>query len=231
MTLSTVTLTWDFTDLVQAGQSAVLAITPTAQLTDTTDSLIVAETTRRVTFTGGTGQLAGIIANDNTDIAPSGTGYAITVTLPTGQVIYTATVIINFGAGATQDLSSLNPVSSVVTMQAYMPLDGGAFTGAVEPAISVLADGATIAVNAAAGNLFRVTLTGAHTLGSPTGGADGQMIRVEVTPSGHALSFGGAYNFGDAGAPSLNSAKRNTLGFAYNSGAASWDFLGAGTGF
>lgn len=124
MALNTVTLTWNLTDLVQSGIPAVLTITPTAVLTDVTDGLVIPKAPRQVMFTGGTGQLAGIVANDNANIAPAGTGYAITVTQ--GQVVLLSeTVIINFAAGATQTLASLTPASSVTTLAQYLPLPSG----------------------------------------------------------------------------------------------------------
>jgi hypothetical protein len=45
---------------------------------------------------------------------------------------------------------------------------------------------ATIAPNAGQGTLFRVSATGNLTLTDPTGGVDGQYIRVEITASGAA---------------------------------------------
>jgi len=44
--------------------------------------------------------------------------------------------------------------------------------------------GATITPDAATGSLFRCTATGNITLANPTGGVDGQWIRVEITASG-----------------------------------------------
>lgn len=44
----------------------------------------------------------------------------------------------------------------------------------------------TVAVNAGQGTLFRCTATGNLTLADPTGGVDGQYIRVEITASGGA---------------------------------------------
>jgi trimeric autotransporter adhesin len=111
MTLNTVTLTWDFTDLIQSGESATLVIEPTTQLTDVTDGFIEVEVPRPVTFTGGTGQLAGIVPNDSTNVAPQGAGYTVTVTTAAGQVIYSQTVVINYANGATQKLSSLSPAA------------------------------------------------------------------------------------------------------------------------
>jgi hypothetical protein len=120
MSLNTVTLTWDLTDLLQSGESATLVIEPTAQLVDVADGLIVAQTARQVAFTGGTGQLAGIVANDDVNISPSGTGYTITVTTAAGQLIYSQTVVIAYANGATQKLSSLTPAENTVTYASFL---------------------------------------------------------------------------------------------------------------
>ena len=53
--------------------------------------------------------------------------------------------------------------------------------GAVAPAVVVLADAATIAVDASLGNDFRVTIAGNRTMGNPANPADGQKITFQVT--------------------------------------------------
>ena len=118
-----------------------------------------------------------------------------------------------YGRGE-QVLSSLIPVSSGASFQAYMPLSGGQFTGPVEAAVVSLTDAASISVNAALGNLFRVTLGGNRTLANPSGGTDGQMIRVEVTQDGsgsRTLAYGTAYDFGSAGTPTLAPPRRRWM--------------------
>jgi hypothetical protein len=129
MALNTVTLKWNVTDLVQGGQTATLIITPTAQLTDTTDHVLVAEpVARRVIFSGGTGQLAGIIANDNANITPSGAGYLVEVVSETGQVLVpvfqTQILYANAVAGVLW-LDQLAVVPSVTTWYQYLPLPSG----------------------------------------------------------------------------------------------------------
>lgn len=128
MALSTVTLKWNLTDLVQGGQTATLVITPSAQMADSTDHVLVAQPVpRRVVFSGGQGQLAGIIANDNASILPTGTGYTIEVVTSTGAVIVPAfTTQLLTANGATQWLDQLAPVSPVTTGYLFLPLPSGA---------------------------------------------------------------------------------------------------------
>ena len=253
MALNTVTLRWNITDLAQSGQAGVLTITPTAQMADATDHELIAGG-RTVNFTGGTGQLAGIVANDNSAVLPAGTGYLITVVSAAGQVIVPQfQTQLLFANGATQWLDQLAPVPSVTTSYQYLPLPTGTpaageapvATGAGEASawgtvlattVVALTDGPTIAVNASAGNLFRVTLGANRTLASPAGGFDGQLIRVEVTQDGtggRTLAYGGAYDFGTAGAPVLSTAPGvvDVLGFSYKQGAGKWQCLAFAGGY
>lgn len=55
-----------------------------------------------------------------------------------------------------------------------------AMEGALGPKVVTLSDAETIAVNAALGNHFRVTLGGNRTLGNPTNAYDGQILRFEI---------------------------------------------------
>jgi hypothetical protein len=170
-------------NLIQAGQSAVLSIEPTAQLTDPTDELDIAEVAKSIYFTGGTGQLAGIIACDNAQVLPAGWGYSITVTLAgTGQVLLSFNTFINHASGATQDLSTLTPVASVTTMQGYMPLPSGTATSGQVPVATGTGNasawgsaggavssvfGRTGAVAAISGDYGVSQVTGAAPLASP----------------------------------------------------------------
>lgn len=58
------------------------------------------------------------------------------------------------------------------------------FTGAVIPSVVALTDAATIAVNAALGNQFTVTLGGNRTLGNPTGAVNGQLLLFALRQDG-----------------------------------------------
>ena len=56
--------------------------------------------------------------------------------------------------------------------------------GALAPAVVVLTDAGTIAVDASQGNDFRVTIAGSRTLGNPANPTDGQKIVFHVTQGG-----------------------------------------------
>jgi hypothetical protein len=108
--------------------------------------------------------------------------------------------------------------------------------GYVAPAVVTLTDAATISVDAALGNDFRVTIAASRTISSPTSSVDGQRITFQITQGsggGFAVSWGSAYDFGAAGAPTLSTAagKTDVLGFIYNAALSSWLCVGSALGF
>lgn len=128
MALSTVTLKWDVTDLVQSGVQAVLSIIPTALLSDTAGHALVAAAPRRVQFAGGTGQLTGIVANDS-GVLPPNAGYLISVATAGGAVLVPQfQTVLNYADadGGVLWLDQLATVPVVATGQQYVPLPGNA---------------------------------------------------------------------------------------------------------
>lgn len=126
MALSTVTLNWDLTDLMQSSLEGTLSITPTAQMSDSADHVLIPPVARTWKFTGGTGSLAGIVANDNASVLPAGTGYLISVTDENGKVIVPQfQTQLLFANGATQWLDALATVPVVTTSYQYLPLPSG----------------------------------------------------------------------------------------------------------
>ena len=108
--------------------------------------------------------------------------------------------------------------------------------GYVAPAVVALTDAATIAVDAALGNDFRVTIGASRLMASPTQGTDGQRITFQITQgSGGSflVTWGSTYNFGAAGAPVLSTAAGATdlIGFVYNASRSGWLCAGYALGF
>ena len=106
-----------------------------------------------------------------------------------------------------------------------------AWPSAWAPAISALTDAATILVNAALGNVFRVTLAGNRTLGAPTNPADGQTIDFEVTQDGtgsRTLAYASVYEFSTTiASPTLSTAAGDVdlLTFRYSAVNSKWRCL------
>lgn len=109
-----------------------------------------------------------------------------------------------------------------------------------ESVIVALTYAATIATNAALGNLFRVTMTGNATLGAPTNPTDGQKALWQVTASGAdrvltlATGAAGAFAFGTdltTNPITITSTKTAYIGAIYNSAAGRWHVIALGRGF
>jgi hypothetical protein len=106
-----------------------------------------------------------------------------------------------------------------------------AWPSAEAPAVVALTDAATIAVNAALGNVFRVTLAGNRTLGAPANPADGQQIDFEFTQGAggsHTLAYNAAYEFSTTiASPTLSTAAGDVdlLSFRYSAVASKWRCL------
>lgn len=117
-------------------------------------------------------------------------------------------------------------------------LAGGATLPAyLAPAVTDLSFSSSIAVDAALGNAFNLTLTASTgTLATPSNPVDGEVIRIRVTQGSggsFTLSYGTAYDFGTAGSPTLSTAagKVDILGFEYVASISKWCYLGSGLGF
>ncbi len=134
---------------------------------------------------------------------------------------YNATPIIQPTGDVLSALSTLGLVSSPKLVQ---PIIQGS-------AVVALTDGATIATNAALGNVFTVTLGGNRTISNPTNPTDGQKIvyRLKQDATGsRTITWGAAFRFGtDVPNPTLTTtaAKTDYIGFIYNGTDSTWDCL------
>ncbi|HEY3955702.1 MAG TPA: hypothetical protein VGM53_20220 [Streptosporangiaceae bacterium] len=115
--------------------------------------------------------------------------------------------------------------------------DTNQFTQAVVPAVVLLADKATIAVNAALGNDFRVTLGGNRRMGKPASPMQGQQIIFQITQgpgAPHKLTWAAKYEFtADVPEPTLSTTAGQTdlVGFVYNATKGTWLCAGFVGGF
>lgn len=100
--------------------------------------------------------------------------------------------------------------------------------GALAPAVVVLTDAGTIAVDASQGNDFRVTIAGNRTLGNPANPTDGQKAVFHVTQGaggGFTLAYGSGYEFSTGlPQPTLSNTAGDTdlLAFVYNAQKGKW---------
>lgn len=150
---------------------------------------------------------------------------------------------LGLGSAATQASSAFDAAGAASAAQtaaeaASLPLAGGTMGGWLTPSVVTLTFIAgTIAVNAGAGNDFRLTLTASTaTIGTPSSPSDGQSIKFQITQGtggSFTVAFTSAYDFGVTGQPTLSTAAGNVdiLGFVYNAALLKWCFLGSGLGF
>lgn len=107
----------------------------------------------------------------------------------------------------------------------------------VAPAVAALTFGSSIAVNAALGNAFNLTLTASTgTIANPANPVDGQVVRFRVSQDGtgsRTVAWGTAYDFGAGSAPTLSTAasKVDIVAFEYLASISKWACLGSGLGF
>jgi hypothetical protein len=101
-------------------------------------------------------------------------------------------------------------------------------SGAVAPTVVNLTDAATIAVDASAGNDFRVTLAGNRIMGTPANPVNGQQIIFQVRQGSagpFTLTWDSGYEFSsDLPQPGLSTTAGQTdlLGFVYNAAKDVW---------
>ncbi len=238
MSLNLVTVTWTEIDIGLAGLNGSVRWVPNTAWTDNAGSQIIEPYPRSFPVTNSAGQTVPLVATDNAGLTPAQPlkYYNVTVVVP-GIPVRNFSTFLNFASGATQTLSSLNQIFPVPPPSGpFMPVGGGPFLGGVAPAVVQLSYAATVAVPALLANDFRLTLTGNATLANPTNLADGQMIKFRVTQDGigsRLLSYGTAYDFGTAGAPTLSMTpnKMDIIGFEYDAILSKMCYLGLGQGF
>jgi hypothetical protein len=115
-----------------------------------------------------------------------------------------------------------------------------AVSKALTSGVVTLTDASTIAVNAALGGTFRVTLSASgHTMGAPSNPADGQMILFEITQGASAYTL--AWASGSGGylfppglpAPTITTTASYTdcVGFKYRSSSNVWRCMAIEQGY
>ncbi len=188
------------------------------------------------TLTGGTGKVFDVVIL-NSDAATN-----MTVATTGGQIIYGPFD----GAGGLAGVTSLTlrPLESLVlvgsgTSWRVIGGSGRAIQAtAYVPNVVALADGATVATNAALGNKFKLTTTQNFTLSAPTNPSDGQTIEYIITQGAggsKVITFDAIFHPGTtlAALPVLSTAAgaRDRVTFEYNSGSTQWDLLAYALGF
>ena len=237
MPLSVVTVTGTYTDGEGTPLTGTVRFTPNTMLTDTANDQVVGAVPVIVTLDSAGHFSVPLYATDNVSLSPAGWAWQVTEMLAETPkrtwVTRTWVTFIAFADGATQALGSLQPASSDPALVSYMPLGGGGFTGGVGPGGGTLTDGATVTIDASAGNDFTVTLTQNTLLATPLHPRDRQKILIQAVQGGSGsfvLSYSAAFAFlanPDAPSPVLGTAPgtRNYLLFRFDAGLGQWVLL------
>jgi hypothetical protein len=207
-----------------------------------TDTSIAVSGTDTVAPTIATGTLD-VIATEHPPVASvpmnsqkftgMANGAAATDSAAFGQLPSSTSPLALTAGGTGQDAASAAALLAALGAAAEA---GVIFTGYVAPAASALIFGSSIAVNAALGNAFNLTLTASSgTLANPTNPAEAQIIRFRITQGtggNFTLAYGNAYDFGAQGAPTLSTGvgKVDIVGFEYVASISKWCYLGPALG-
>lgn len=114
---------------------------------------------------------------------------------------------------------------------------GDTMSGYFRSSVVTLTDAATIAVDASLGNIFKVTLGGNRTLGTPTNPLDGQRITFQITQDGtggRTLAYSSGYNLGvDMIGISLSTTAGATdyIGAIYRAATSTWNIIAISRGY
>ena len=122
-----------------------------------------------------------------------------------------------------------------ITLSAGAAIGGGTLTTYIAPKVFTLTDGASVAVNAALGNVARWPLAGSsHTLAAPSNPVDGMTLKIRIVYSGaYTPLWNAIWDFtpiGGAPAWTSVSGKVDDVGFEYNAdaggGSGAWVCVG-----
>ncbi len=157
-------------------------------------------------------------------------------------------VIKGDGAGQDESLGfNFDDTANVVTVSTdsgvtYISYDsvGTHAGGAIVPKVVHLTDGATVAVDASLGSVFRLVAAGNRTISAPSNEFAGQKIIIihEASGADRTLSLdsasAGGFRFGtDITGPltATTSGKQDYLGFVYDATDDKWDLVASRKGY
>lgn len=263
MTLNYVSLLITAQDAGQDAASGGVSVQPTSAVTAAGVTVVSPQPVVRQ-LSGGSVTIS-LVACDNSGTTPAAGLWAYEITLP-GDTS-PRLVMVNFANGASQRLDNLAPVIASTTYGpaasggvtswnsrtgAVVPQSGDytaaqvgavaragdAMAGHLAPAVVTLTDAATVAVDASAGNDFRLLTTSGigatRAIGAPSNLTDGQAFTITITQDatgGRAVTWNAVYKFGGAGTPTLTATANGSDVLAFKNFAGAVRYLGSALGF
>lgn len=240
---TTITVTGTYQDLSQNALSGRVIFQATIPVQDSNAGIIFSDTPI-VASLDDDGSFSQVLPCTDTT---GTTAFYYVVTEQVTNLDRTYDIQLPHTLGGTADLSALAPVvdppaasafTSSNTWTGTQTFSSVVLTGDLAPSVVVLAQSSgNVAVNAALGNDFRLTLTASGwEIANPSNPADGQVIQfafAQDSTGSRTLSWGTAYDFGISGAPSLSTSasKVDLIGFKYHAGLSKWLCLGSALGF
>lgn len=208
-------------EFVSAGSVGVKSLTSTAYTLAALDAgqLLVMDNTAAITVTVPTAASLGASTFDvgATVCLKQHNQGQVTIAPAAGVTVYSSdnlmktrgqhaqVALIYLGGDAWQLIGERNAAS----LGFASLLAPNVFSGLQSVPFVALTDAASIAVNAALGNNFRVVLGGNRTLANPTNLADGAVINIRVkqdATGGRTLSYGSMWKWPGGSAPTLSTA-------------------------
>jgi Holliday junction resolvasome RuvABC DNA-binding subunit len=196
-------------------------------------------------FTGNvTGNLTGNVTGNVTGSAGSFTGNLVGDVTGTQASTVVSTVggksasAVSTSVDDTQAATSANTISTIVKRDSNGDFSARDITvRKIIKSVIPLTDAATIAIDAALGNNFSVTVAGNRTIGTPTNPVNGQKLTLRITQdaTGNRLTtFNSSWNFGiDFTNLSYSTSANITdyFGAIYNSTTSKWDIVSLVRGY
>lgn len=135
MPLNKVLLTGTYLDGSGSPLTGTAIFTPSAPLTDATDSEVVLQSPVAVAVNSSGQFSVQLYATDNANLVPSGWVWNITENIA-GLGPSAWSFFLPYAGGSTQDISSLTPAVPVAEATAYLPESGGTMSGTLALAAS-----------------------------------------------------------------------------------------------
>src|SRR5690348_7240956 len=111
-------------------------------------------------------------------------------------------IIQEFGWRITAAVEAENPPSDPFATT-VTDTQSGIMTKYFAPKVVQVQYSPAITIDASAGNMFYLNMTGDCAIFAPANGVDGEHITLEITSNGHSVSWRSGWYFGDIGAPTL----------------------------